>query len=107
MIDQATATFRLKAMFDNEDEKLWPGEFVNARLLIETRRDVIAVPTAAVQRGPQGLFAWVVKPDGVVEPRPTWRPARPRAISPDRERASPRASAWSPTASTSCRSTRR
>jgi len=59
-IDPATATIRLKALFPNEDERLWPGEFVNARLLLEMRSNVIAVPSTAVQRGPQGLFAWVV-----------------------------------------------
>jgi membrane fusion protein, multidrug efflux system len=68
-IDQATATIRLKAMFDNADERLWPGEFVNARVLLETRRNVIAVPTTVVQRGPQGLFAWIVNADNVAEPR--------------------------------------
>ncbi len=62
-IDQATATIRLKATFPNEDERLWPGEFVNARLLLETRANVVAVPSSAVQRGPQGLFAWVVSAD--------------------------------------------
>ncbi len=70
LIDQATATYRLKAMFANEDEKLWPGEFVNARLLLETRKDVAVIPPPAVQRGPHGLFAWVVKADNTVEPRP-------------------------------------
>jgi multidrug efflux system membrane fusion protein len=68
-IDQATATIRLKAMFDNADERLWPGEFVNARVTLETRRNVIAMPTSVVQRGPQGLFAWIVNADNVVEPR--------------------------------------
>jgi membrane fusion protein, multidrug efflux system len=68
-IDQATATIRLKAMFDNADERLWPGEFVNARVLLETRRNVIAVPTTVVQRGPQGLFAWIVNADNVAEAR--------------------------------------
>jgi membrane fusion protein, multidrug efflux system len=68
-IDQATATIRLKAMFDNTDERLWPGEFVNARVTLETRHNVIAVPTTVVQRGPQGLFAWVVNTDNIVEPR--------------------------------------
>ena len=68
-IDQATATIRLKAMFDNADERLWPGEFVNARVSLETRRNVIAVPTTVVQRGPQGLFAWIVTADSVAEPR--------------------------------------
>ena len=68
-IDQATATIRLKAMFDNADERLWPGEFVNARVSLETRRNVIAVPTTVVQRSPQGLFAWIVNADNVAEPR--------------------------------------
>ncbi len=68
-IDQATATIRLKAMFDNADERLWPGEFVNARVSLETRRNVIAVPTTVVQRGPQGLFAWVINADNIAEPR--------------------------------------
>jgi multidrug efflux system membrane fusion protein len=69
LIDQATATIRLKAMFPNEDEKLWPGEFVNARVLLETRTDVLVVPSAAVQRGPNGLFIWTVNGNGVAEPK--------------------------------------
>ncbi len=70
LIDPTTASFRLKATFKNADEKLWPGEFVNARLLVDTRKDVVVIPPLAVQRGPHGLFAWVVKADGTVEPRP-------------------------------------
>ncbi|HEX4410449.1 MAG TPA: efflux RND transporter periplasmic adaptor subunit [Xanthobacteraceae bacterium] len=70
LIDQTTATYRLKAVFANDDEKLWPGEFVNARLLLEVRKDVVVVPPLAVQRGPHGLFSWVVRPDNTVEPRP-------------------------------------
>ena len=70
LIDPATATFRLKATFKNADEKLWPGEFVNARLLVDTRKDVVVIPPVAVQRGPHGLFTWIVKPDNTVEPRP-------------------------------------
>jgi len=70
LIDQATATYRLKAIFPNADEKLWPGEFVNARLLLTIRKDVVVIPPFAVQRGPKGLFAWVVKTDNTVEPRP-------------------------------------
>jgi membrane fusion protein, multidrug efflux system len=62
-VDQATATIRLKAIFPNADDRLWPGEFVNARLLLETRSNVIAVPASAIQRGPQGLFAWIVTAD--------------------------------------------
>src|SRR6202140_402452 len=69
IIDQATATLRLKAMFANADERLWPGEFVNARVSLETRRDVIAVPSTVVQRGAQGLFAWVVGDDDKAVPR--------------------------------------
>src|SRR5215472_8973728 len=68
-IDQTTATIRLKAMFANADEKLWPGEFVNARLLVETRAGALVVPSTAVQRGPDGLFTWVVGDDNVAQPR--------------------------------------
>jgi multidrug efflux system membrane fusion protein len=69
-IDQASGTIRLKAIFANEDETLWPGEFVNARLLVEIRRNAVAVPAAAVQRGPEGLLAWVVGTNNTAEPRP-------------------------------------
>jgi len=69
-IDQTTATIRLKAMFPNEDDKLWPGEFVNARVLLETRSNAVVVPSAAVQRGPNGLFVWTVSGKDVAEPRP-------------------------------------
>jgi membrane fusion protein, multidrug efflux system len=69
-IDQTTATIRLKAMFPNEDEVLWPGEFVNARILLETRPGVVVVPSAAIQRGPNGLFVWTVTANNVAEPRP-------------------------------------
>jgi multidrug efflux system membrane fusion protein len=69
-IDPTTATIRLKAMFANVDDALWPGEFVNARVLVETRHDATTVPNAAIQNGPQGLFAWVVASDDTVQPRP-------------------------------------
>lgn len=69
-IDQATATIRLKAMFANEGDTLWPGQFVNARLLVDTRRNALAVPAAAIQRGPQGLLAWIVGTNDTAEPRP-------------------------------------
>ena len=68
-IDPATATIRLKAMFPNTDEKLWPGEFVNARLLVETRTAALTVPSTAIQRGPDGLFTWVVGDNNVAQPR--------------------------------------
>jgi multidrug efflux system membrane fusion protein len=70
IIDQTTATIRLKAMFPNSDERLWPGEFVNARVLVETRTNAVVVPSAAVQRGPDGLFIWVVAANDVAQPRP-------------------------------------
>lgn len=70
IIDQASATIRLKAMFPNEDDKLWPGEFVNARVLLETRSNAVVVPSAAIQRGPNGLFIWAVSGKDVAEPRP-------------------------------------
>jgi multidrug efflux system membrane fusion protein len=69
-IDQHTATFRLKALFANKDLALWPGQFVKARLLLTTRRDGLVVPAEAVQRGPDGAFAFVVTASGTVEMRP-------------------------------------
>jgi membrane fusion protein, multidrug efflux system len=69
IVDQASATMRLKAVFANEDERLWPGDFVNARVLLELRRDVLTVPSAAIQRGPDGIFTWVVMPGDVVQVR--------------------------------------
>jgi len=68
-VDQASATMRLKAVFANEDERLWPGDFVNARVSLEVRRDVVTVPSAAIQRGPDGIFTWVVTPADAVEVR--------------------------------------
>lgn len=68
-VDQASATMRLKAMFANEDERLWPGDFVNARVLLEVRRDVVTIPAAAIQRGPDGIFTWVVTPADSAEVR--------------------------------------
>lgn len=69
-IDPANDTIRLKAIFANKDERLWPGEFVNARLLIETLRNALVVPSTAVQRGPRGLFTWIVTAKDTAEPRP-------------------------------------
>ena len=66
-IDQTTGTIKLKATFPNEDVRLWPGEFVNARLLLTTRKDGLTVPASVIQRGPQGTYAFVVKPDQTVE----------------------------------------
>jgi multidrug efflux system membrane fusion protein len=70
-IDQTTGTGKLKAMFENVDNMLFPNQFVNARLLLETRKGVTVVPAAAIQRGPQGsTFTYVVKADKTVEVRP-------------------------------------
>ena len=63
-------TVRLKAEFPNADLQLWPGQFVNVRLLIDTLKQVVVVPTAAVQRGPNGTFVYVVQPDNTVAVRP-------------------------------------
>jgi multidrug efflux system membrane fusion protein len=69
-IDPTTGTAKLKAVFDNKDNQLWPNQFVNANLLLETRKNSITVPTAAVLRGPQGAYVYAVKPDKTVEARP-------------------------------------
>jgi membrane fusion protein, multidrug efflux system len=68
-IDQTTGTMRLKATFPNRDHRLWPGQFVNARVLVTTRRNVVTVPSIAVQRGAQGPFVYVVKRDNTVDLR--------------------------------------
>jgi membrane fusion protein, multidrug efflux system len=70
IVDQASATMRLKATFPNEHDELWPGDFVNARLSLETRHDVLTVPSTAIQRGPDGIFAWVIDEKDVAHPRP-------------------------------------
>jgi len=59
-IDTTTGTFQLKATFANKDLKLWPGEFVNARLLIAIRKAGLVIPAAAVQRGPEGTFVYII-----------------------------------------------
>jgi len=69
-IDQATGTMRLKARFPNKDNGLWPGDFVNARVLVQTEHDALTIPSAAVQRGPEGVYAFVVTSDAKVEKRP-------------------------------------
>jgi multidrug efflux system membrane fusion protein len=69
-IDQTTGTLKLKGTFANEDERLWPGLFVNVRLILNTRRGVPTVPAQSVQDGPEGRYAYVVKDDNTVERRP-------------------------------------
>jgi multidrug efflux system membrane fusion protein len=69
-IDPTTGTVKLKATFPNDDLKLWPGKFVNARLILTTRKDATVIPSSVVQRGPQGTYAYLIKPDKTVEMRP-------------------------------------
>jgi multidrug efflux system membrane fusion protein len=69
-IDPATGTAKLKAVFDNKDSRLWPNQFVNADLLVETRKNSTVIPTAAVMRGPQGAFVYTVNPDKTVLDKP-------------------------------------
>jgi membrane fusion protein, multidrug efflux system len=68
-IDVSTGTGKLKAVFDNRDHSLWPNQFVNARLLLEVRKNNTVVPAAAIQRGPQGTYVFTVKPDKTVDMR--------------------------------------
>ncbi|QHI95879.1 efflux RND transporter periplasmic adaptor subunit [Aristophania vespae] len=68
-IDTATGTVRLRGIFANEDERLFPNEFVNAHLLVKTLNDVLLVPGGAVQTGPDGSFLYVIKDDMTVEIR--------------------------------------
>ena len=68
-IDQTTGTVRIKAIFPNENLALFANQFVNARLLVDTLRGAVIVPTAAIQRSPQSTFVYVVKPDSTVEMR--------------------------------------
>jgi multidrug efflux system membrane fusion protein len=67
---QTTGSIQLKANFPNKEHRLWPGQLVNARLLLEMRHDGLTVPAAVVQRGPNGTYAYVIKPDQSVEVRP-------------------------------------
>ena len=69
-IDPSTGTIKLKAVFSNSDDHLWPGQFVNARLQLGVEKDAPTVPSRAVQRGPNGLFVWVIKPDSTVAVQP-------------------------------------
>ena len=68
-VDPATGTIKLKATFPNAELKLWPGGFVNIRMLVQTQRAVVTVPAAAVQRGPRGTFVFVVQPNNTAQRR--------------------------------------
>src|SRR5205085_7982260 len=67
-INAATSTMRLKAVFANPQHLLWPNQFVKARLLLTTRKDALVVAATVPQRGPDGLFAYVVQQDQTVQP---------------------------------------
>ncbi len=69
-IDPTTGTAKLKAVFDNRDNQLWPNQFVNVNLLLETRKNSTVVPTAAILRGPQGTFVYQMNADKTVEDKP-------------------------------------
>jgi multidrug efflux system membrane fusion protein len=69
-IDQGTGTIRLKATFPNQDHALWPGQFINVRLLLRTLQQVVTVPSTAIQRGPDGMYVYVIKLDSTVAMQP-------------------------------------
>ena len=69
-IDTSTGTIRLKAVFANADDKLWPGQYVNVRLLLRTEPKALTVPSEAVQRGPEGLYVFLLGTDGTVSIHP-------------------------------------
>jgi len=68
-VDVTTGTIRMKAQFANTDEPLWPGEFVNARIVLSTRRNVVTVPADAVMQGPDGPYVYVLRDDDTAQRR--------------------------------------
>lgn len=69
-VDTATGTIKLKAVFENPQRRLWPGEFVNVRAQLAVEHDRVVVPTQTVQTGPDGKYVWVMAPDSTVSMRP-------------------------------------
>jgi membrane fusion protein, multidrug efflux system len=86
-VDQTTGTVKLRAEFPNKDLQLWPGQFVNVRVLIDTLRQAVVVPTAAIQRGPNGAFVYVLKQDKTVTVRPVTLAQQDRFCPPHRGHA--------------------
>ncbi|MEI9899927.1 MAG: hypothetical protein WDN31_06980 [Hyphomicrobium sp.] len=94
-VDQTTGTIRLKADFPNKDLQLWPGQFVNVRLLLDTLVQVVVVPTSSIQRGPEGTFVYIVGSDSKAAVRPVAvgpagrddrrRHERPQGVGADRD----------------------
>lgn len=80
-VDTTTGTLQLMGTFPNDDRKLWPGEFLNVRLLLGIDAHATVVPAAAVQTGPQGRFVYVVQPDGTAVPRPVNSPRNYRELA--------------------------
>jgi membrane fusion protein, multidrug efflux system len=68
-VDEATGTIKLKAVFQNRQFELWPGQFVNIRLLVDTSRQQLVVPSSAVNQGPSGEFIYIIRPDLIAEVR--------------------------------------
>jgi multidrug efflux system membrane fusion protein len=68
-IDTTTGTYKLKSMFTNEDNALFPNQFVNVHLLVDTKKDLVTMPTPALQRGPQGTYVYVAASDGTAKIR--------------------------------------
>jgi len=66
-IDAASGTVRLKAVFDNTDERLWPGEFVSARVVVESRKNIVTVPAETIMQGPNGAYVYIIKDDDTVQ----------------------------------------
>jgi membrane fusion protein, multidrug efflux system len=69
-IDQTTGTIRVKCILPNKQRRLWPGEFVNVRLLTQIRHQALTIPASALERGPEGTFTYVVRPDSTVAMAP-------------------------------------
>src|SRR5262249_2215515 len=69
-VDQASGTIKLKARFENQDHKLWPGAFVQASVIIRTEQNALAMTSDAIQRGPNGTYVWLVSPDQSAHRRP-------------------------------------
>jgi multidrug efflux system membrane fusion protein len=68
-VDVATGTISLKAKFANDDDRLWPGQFVNVTLTLGVQADAIVVPSAAIQAGPNGPYVFLIRPDSTAELR--------------------------------------
>jgi membrane fusion protein, multidrug efflux system len=69
-IDQTTGTIRVKATLPNKQRRLWPGEFVDVRVLTQVRNQVLTIPASALERGPDGMFTYVVQPDSTIAVTP-------------------------------------